>query len=64
MGQYLLGIKLEYSMKEITENFEIFKHLKTYIVGSFSLAIMAATSLGILSYFLLLVLDKKKLNNA
>ena len=64
MGQYLLRIKLEYSMKEMTENFEIFKHLKTYIVGSFSLAIMAATTLGILSYFLLLVLDKKgKLNN-
>ncbi len=64
MGQYLLGIKLEYTMEEITENFEVLKHLKTYIVGSLSLAIIAAASLGVLSYFLFLILDKKvALNN-
>ena len=55
MGQYLLGIKLEYTMEEMTENFEVLKHLKTYIVGSFSLAIIAAVSLGVLSYSLFLI---------
>jgi len=64
MGQYLLGIKFEYTMEEMTENFEVLKHLKTYIVGSFSLAIIAAASLGVLSYFFFLILDKKvALNN-
>ena len=64
MGQYLLGIKLEYTMEEMTENFEVLKHLKTYIVGSFSLAIIAAVSLGVLSYSLFLILAKKiVLNN-
>ena len=51
-------------MEEMTENFEVLKHLKTYIVGSFSLAIIAAVSLGVLSYSLFLILAKKiVLNN-
>ncbi|TGV02228.1 DUF2062 domain-containing protein [Flavivirga rizhaonensis] len=63
MGQYLLGIKLEYTREEMIENFEVLKHLKTYIVGSFSLAIIAATCFGLLSYFLFLILDKKVVLN-
>ncbi|GAA3593061.1 DUF2062 domain-containing protein [Flavivirga amylovorans] len=63
MGQYLLGIKLEYTREEMIENFEVLKHLKTYIVGSFSLAIIAATGFGLLSYFLFLILDKKVVLN-
>ncbi|MDO5971753.1 DUF2062 domain-containing protein [Flavivirga aquimarina] len=59
MGQYLLGIKLEYSMEEMTKNFEVLKHLKTYIIGSFSLAIIAAVGFGLVSYFLFLIFDKK-----
>jgi len=63
IGQYLLGIKLEYTMKEMTENFEILKHLEAYILGSFSLAIITAATIGVLSYFLLLVLEKKGQQN-
>ncbi|WP_303316727.1 DUF2062 domain-containing protein [Flavivirga abyssicola] len=63
MGQYLLGVELEYTREEMIENFEVLKHLKTYIVGSFSLAIITATSLGVLSYFLFLILDKKVVLN-
>lgn len=59
MGQYLLGIKLEFTKEEMIDNFEILKHLKTYIVGSFSLAIIVSVCIGVISYFLFLVTDKK-----
>ncbi|OEK09634.1 glycosyltransferase [Flavivirga aquatica] len=63
IGQYILRVELEYTREEMIENFEVLKHLKTYIVGSFSLAIIAATSFGILSYFLFLILNKKAVLN-
>ena len=61
MGQFVLGMEYSYTMEEMTENFEVLKHLKTYIVGSFSLAIISAIILGILGYLLLSVFSKKQL---
>src|SRR5690606_23096575 len=40
LGQWILGEKISYSIEEMTKNFEAFKHLKTYLVGSFALAII------------------------
>lgn len=60
MGQFVLGIEYSYTMEEMTENFEVFKHLKTYIVGSFSLAIISALVLGVLGYLILPVLQRSK----
>ncbi len=61
MGQFVLGIEYSYTMEEMTENFEIFKHLKTYIVGSFSLAIISAIVLGFLGYLILSIFTKKQI---
>jgi len=60
MGQFVLGIEYSYTMEEMTENFELVKHLKTYIVGSFSLAALSALVLGILGYLILSIFDRRK----
>tara|TARA_R110002049_G_scaffold1687_14_gene12837 strand:- start:824 stop:2020 length:1197 start_codon:yes stop_codon:yes gene_type:complete len=60
MGQFVLGIEYSYTMEEMTENFELVKHLKTYIVGSFSLAVLSALVLGILGYLILSIFDRRK----
>ena len=61
MGQYVLGVEYSYTMEEMTENFEVMKHLKTYIVGSFSLAISAAIILGFLGYLIFSIFNRKQL---
>ena len=64
-GQYLLNVDYGYSKDDLLENFEVLTHLKAYIIGSFSLAIVSAFTLGVLGYLFFLVFDKKKiiLNN-
>jgi hypothetical protein len=47
-------------MEEMTENFEVMKHLKTYIVGSFSLAILSSIVLGFLGYLILSLFNRKQ----
>ena len=61
MGQFLLGENVSYSIAELTENFEVYKHLKTYIVGSFCLAMLLAILFGLFSYLFLLLFQKKKI---
>lgn len=60
MGQFVLGIEYSYTMEEMTENFELVKHLKTYLVGSFSLAIVASLVLGFLGYLILSIIHGKQ----
>jgi glycosyltransferase involved in cell wall biosynthesis len=64
-GQYILNVDYGYSKEELMENFEVMTHLKAYIIGSFSLAIISAITLGIIGYLFFLIFDKKKvvLNN-
>lgn len=50
MGNFVLGQQMEYSFSDFTQNFEFYKNLRTYIIGSFSLAIVAAVSFGFLGY--------------
>ncbi len=61
LGNFILGHNFTYSIDDIGENIEVLKHLKTYIIGSFSLAIIGAFTVGLLSYFLLLFFQKKKI---
>jgi len=61
MGQFVLGIEYSYTMKEMTENFEVYKHLKTYLVGSFSLALFSSVILGILGYLILTIFTRKQI---
>ncbi|MBQ0741439.1 DUF2062 domain-containing protein, partial [Aquimarina celericrescens] len=55
----ILGTNYSYTIEEISTDFEVFKHLKTYIVGSFSLAIISATLLGVFSYVFFVIFHKK-----
>ena len=61
MGQFVLGIEFSYTVEEMTENFEVLKHLKIYIVGSFSLAIVSSIVLGSLGYVILSILKRKQI---
>ena len=62
LGNSILGQNETYNMATITTDLEILKHLKTYIIGSFTLATISAITLGILSYFIFLIFQKKKAN--
>jgi glycosyltransferase involved in cell wall biosynthesis len=59
-GNYILGQNQSFNISEMTENFEVLKHLKAYIVGSLCFAVIAASTLGMLSYFAFLYFQKKK----
>ncbi|PKV52975.1 glycosyltransferase involved in cell wall biosynthesis [Aquimarina sp. MAR_2010_214] len=61
VGSFIFG-ESQPSFTNIGEDFEMIKSLKTYIVGSFTLAIISAITLGILGYVFLTIFYKK--NNA
>ena len=50
MGNFVLGQQMDYSLSDFSQNFDFYKNLSTYIVGSFSLAIIASLCFGILGY--------------
>ncbi len=60
IGQFFLGNDYNYSMEEFSENFEIYQHLKTYIIGSFLFATSMSIILGSLSYLIFSVLNQNK----
>ncbi len=60
-GQLVLGVSYDYTLEEISENFEVFKHLKTYLIGSFALATVSAISLGLIGYIIFSIIDRKKI---
>jgi len=60
MGQFILDVNYNYTLDTFKNNFEITDHLKTYIIGSFSLAILGATICGILGFLFFSIFDKKK----
>lgn len=62
LGNLILGENVTFNMSEIVADFEVLKHIKSYIVGSFALAFLAALSIGTLSYFLFLFFGKKNLS--
>ncbi|GGG35547.1 DUF2062 domain-containing protein [Bizionia arctica] len=59
LGQLVLGEKISYSIEEMMENFEAIEHLKTYLVGSFTLAIIGAAVFGSIGYFFFTFFNKK-----
>ena len=60
IGTQVLGEPTDYSFADFEQNFEFVKSLKTYIVGSFILAFVASIIVGLVSYFLLSLYNKKK----
>lgn len=61
VGQFVLGEPHAYTIDEMANNFEVFKHLKTYIIGSLVLSFTAATAIGFLGYIFLSVFDRKRI---
>ncbi|MEX0274622.1 MAG: DUF2062 domain-containing protein [Flavobacteriaceae bacterium] len=64
-GSWATGAEISFSLEEIRGNFEIVRHLKTYIVGSLTLSTLSALVFGFLSYLFLSIFQRKKvvLNN-
>lgn len=60
IGTQVLGEPTDYSFADFEQNFEFVKSLKTYVVGSFILAFVASIIVGLVSYFLLSLYNKKK----
>ncbi|WP_179354159.1 DUF2062 domain-containing protein [Winogradskyella vidalii] len=60
LGHFILGEEVTFNISEIIADFEVLKHLKSYLIGSFALATVTALSIGTLSYFLFLFFEKKK----
>ncbi|CAM1348440.1 DUF2062 domain-containing protein [Tenacibaculum insulae] len=60
VGNFILDQNQTINFANITTNFDVLKHLKTYIVGSFCLATITSIILGALSYLLILFFQKEK----
>ncbi|TMM58534.1 DUF2062 domain-containing protein [Maribacter algarum] len=61
LGALITGEKLVFSKDEMIENLGFITHLKTYIIGSISLAIVAASLFGIIAYLVLKIFESKKI---
>ncbi|MBU2950408.1 DUF2062 domain-containing protein [Tamlana agarivorans] len=59
LGNFILGQDETFKLNDITLDIEVLKHLKTYLIGSFSLAILSALIVGPLSYLLFSFFQKK-----
>ncbi len=62
VGDLVLGTNVNYSLETIKENFDVAQHLKTYLVGSLVLSSGSAILLGLLSYLLFSIVNKKTAN--
>ncbi len=60
-GTFITGEDLTYTFESSIADFELITHLKTYLIGSLTLSILAATIFGILGYFMLSIFDRKKI---
>jgi glycosyltransferase involved in cell wall biosynthesis len=60
IGNQVLGEPTDYSFADFEQNFEFVKSLKIFVVGSFILAFVASIIVGLVSYFLLSLYNKKK----
>ena len=63
IGQFFIGNDYDYSMEEFSENFEIYKNLETYIIGSLLFATSMSIILGSLSFVIFSFKTKKTINN-
>ncbi|QCX02399.1 DUF2062 domain-containing protein [Aggregatimonas sangjinii] len=61
LGVLITGEDISFSMESLTENFGALKHLKTYIIGSLTLATIASVLFGAISYLVLILTAKRKI---
>lgn len=60
IGTWVLGENYVFSFSEARENFEVLKHLKSYIIGSITLSVSAAILLGLLGFIFFSLFERKK----
>ncbi|MBC3757212.1 DUF2062 domain-containing protein [Hyunsoonleella sp. SJ7] len=61
MGQFIMGVDYNYTLEMFQNDFEITEHLKTYIVGSFTLASFSALICGTLGFLILSVFHRNRI---
>ena len=61
-GALVTGNELNFSMEDIVQDLGALKHLQTYIIGSFVLAIVCASLFGLIGYLILLFFNRKNIN--
>ena len=61
LGALITGEDLIFTMDEMVANLGFITHLKTYVIGSVSLAILTASIFGFISYFIFKIFDRKKI---
>ncbi|MBM1105510.1 DUF2062 domain-containing protein [Aurantibacter crassamenti] len=58
-GSWVTGQEVSFSMSDFSEDFGAIKQLRTYLIGSFTLATVASIVFGLLGYFTLLFFNRK-----
>tara|TARA_R110002049_G_scaffold68305_2_gene177082 strand:- start:4723 stop:5892 length:1170 start_codon:yes stop_codon:yes gene_type:complete len=61
IGYWVLGIDFDFTFEEAGENFEVIKHLESYIIGSLTLSFFGALITGFCGYIILNIFDRKKI---
>lgn len=61
IGHLVLGTEFDFTFEEAGENFEVIKHLKSYIIGSITLSTLGALTMGFCGYIILNIFDRKKI---
>ena len=61
IGYWVLGIDFDFTFEEAGENFEVIKHLESYIIGSLTLSFFGALFTGFCGYIILNIFDRKKI---
>ncbi|MCM4151386.1 DUF2062 domain-containing protein [Arenibacter sp. N53] len=61
IGHWVLGTEFDFTFEEAGANFEVIKHLKSYIIGSITLSFVGALTTGICGYIILNIFDRKKI---
>jgi len=61
VGMLITGEDISFSLENLTHDYGALKHLKTYIIGSFALATIAALLFGSVGYFALILKAKRNI---
>lgn len=61
VGQFVMDVHYDYTMAEMYENFDVMKHLETYIVGSFTLAFFSSIFFGLFGFLFFSIFESKKI---
>ncbi|MCX2678350.1 DUF2062 domain-containing protein [Galbibacter sp. EGI 63066] len=60
-GNFILGEESTFSASELSYSFQALRHIKAYIIGSFSLAVIASACVGAVGFVLFSFFDRKKI---